>query len=58
MTALSRPFWRAAVPSPRIAVRYTVGMLDSIDSIREAMRDDYRYFKLKLCGDPAKDAHG
>lgn len=24
-------------------------------SAREAMRDGYRYFKLKLCGDPAKD---
>jgi hypothetical protein len=42
-------------PSQHIAVRYTVGMLDSIDSMREAMRDGYRYFKLKLCGDPAKD---
>lgn len=41
-------------PSPRIAVRYTVGMLDTIDSVRQAARD-YRYFKLKLCGDPAKD---
>jgi hypothetical protein len=41
-------------PSSSIAVRYTVGMLDSTDSIREAARD-YRYFKLKLCGDPAKD---
>jgi L-alanine-DL-glutamate epimerase-like enolase superfamily enzyme len=47
-------FLASRVPSPRIAVRYTVGMLDTIDSIREAARS-YRYFKLKLCGDPAKD---
>jgi len=41
--------------SPRIAVRYTIGMLDTPDSIREAIRAQYRYFKIKLCGDPAKD---
>jgi hypothetical protein len=41
-------------PSPNIAVRYTIGMLDTVDSIREAARG-YRYFKLKLCGDPAED---
>jgi L-alanine-DL-glutamate epimerase-like enolase superfamily enzyme len=47
-------FLARRVPSPRIAVRYTVGMLDTIDSVGTAARG-YRYFKLKLCGDPAKD---
>ncbi|HET7804794.1 MAG TPA: enolase C-terminal domain-like protein [Pseudolabrys sp.] len=47
-------FLKHRVPSPRVAVRYTVGMLDSIDSVREAAHG-YRYFKLKLCGDPIKD---
>ena len=47
-------FLASRIPLPRIAVRYTVGMLDTVDSIREAARG-YRYFKLKLCGDPAKD---
>ena len=42
------------IPSPRIAVRHTVGMLDTIDSVHEAARG-YRFFKLKLCGAPAKD---
>jgi hypothetical protein len=42
-------------PSPHIAVRYTIGMLDSAESMREAVREGYRYFKLKLCGNPAKD---
>jgi hypothetical protein len=41
--------------SPRIAVRYTIGMLDTLDSVREAIREKYRYFKIKLCGDPAND---
>src|SRR5215831_13199945 len=41
--------------SPRIAVRYTIGMLDTVGSIEEAIRTKYRYFKIKLCGDPAKD---
>src|SRR5262249_2696312 len=41
--------------SPRIAVRYTIGMLDTLGSINEAIRAKYRYFKIKLCGDPAKD---
>jgi hypothetical protein len=41
--------------SPRIAVRYTIGMLDTLENIREAIREKYRYFKIKLCGDPAKD---
>jgi L-alanine-DL-glutamate epimerase-like enolase superfamily enzyme len=47
-------FLSRRLPSPSIAVRYTVGMLDTISSVREAARG-YRYFKLKLCGDPAKD---
>jgi len=48
-------FLSSRTPSSRIAVRYTIGMLDSTESMREAVRDGYRYFKLKLCGDPAKD---
>ncbi|MGI8524709.1 MAG: hypothetical protein ACR2K5_00750 [Pseudolabrys sp.] len=47
-------FLGSRTPSPRVAVRYTIGMLDTLDSIRSAARD-YRYFKLKLCGDPVKD---
>lgn len=47
-------FLARRVPSPRIAVRYTVGIVDNVVDVREAARD-YRYFKLKLCGDPAKD---
>jgi hypothetical protein len=41
--------------SQRIAVRYTIGMLDTLDSVREAIRTKYRFFKIKLCGDPEKD---
>jgi hypothetical protein len=41
--------------SQRIAVRYTIGMLDALDSVREAIRAKYRFFKIKLCGDPEKD---
>ena len=41
--------------SQRIAVRYTIGMLDTLDSVREAIRGKYRFFKIKLCGDPEKD---
>jgi hypothetical protein len=41
--------------SPRIAVRYTIGMLDTLDSVDEAVRAKYRYFKIKLCGNPATD---
>jgi hypothetical protein len=41
--------------SQRIAVRYTIGMLDTLDSVREAIRVKYRFFKIKLCGDPEKD---
>jgi hypothetical protein len=36
-------------------VRYTIGMLDTLDSVREAIRTKYRFFKIKLCGDPEKD---
>lgn len=42
-------------PSARVAVRHTIGMVDAIDSVREAVAEGYRYFKIKLCGDPAKD---
>jgi hypothetical protein len=48
-------FLTARKPSPRIAVRHTIGMLDGAQSMREAVAEDYRYFKIKLCGDPAKD---
>src|SRR4029077_14677910 len=41
--------------SQRLAVRYTIGMLDPLDSVREAIRAKYRFFKIKLCGDPEKD---
>lgn len=41
--------------SQRIAVRYTIGMLDTLDSVSEAIRAKYRFFKIKLCGDPEKD---
>jgi hypothetical protein len=40
--------------SPRIAVRYTIGIVDTLDSVREA-RSKYRFFKIKLCGDFQKD---
>jgi hypothetical protein len=52
-TAISS-FLHSRKPSPSLAVRYTVGMLDTVESIAEAARH-YRYFKLKLCGDPVKD---
>lgn len=48
-------FLSSRTPSPRIAVRHTVGMVDPIDSVRAAAHEGYRYFKIKLCGDPAKD---
>jgi hypothetical protein len=41
--------------SQRVAVRYTIGMLDTLDSVREAICAKYRFFKIKLCGDPEKD---
>ena len=41
--------------SQRIAVRYTIGMLDTLDSVSEAIRAKCRFFKIKLCGDPEKD---
>jgi hypothetical protein len=43
------------VPSPSIAVRYTIGMLDTVESIRAAAREGYRYFKIKFSGNPEKD---
>ena len=30
-------------------------MLDTLDSVSEAIRAKYRFFKIKLCGDPEKD---
>lgn len=48
-------FLATRAPSPHIAVRHTIGMVDPIDSVREAAAEGYRYFKIKLCGDPAKD---
>jgi hypothetical protein len=42
-------------PSTRVAVRYTIGILDSIDSVRAAAAKGYRYYKIKLSGDPAND---
>lgn len=48
-------FLTTRTPSPRIAVRHTIGMVDAVDSVREAVAEGYRYFKIKLCGDPAKD---
>jgi hypothetical protein len=53
-TAIS-DFLTGRTISPHLAVRYTIGMLDTLDSIDEAIRAKYRYFKIKLCGDPAKD---
>jgi hypothetical protein len=48
-------FLTGCKPSAQIALRHTVGMVDPIDSVREAAGEGYRYFKLKLCGDPQKD---
>lgn len=48
-------FLTSRKPSSRIAVRYTVGMLDTLDSVRAAVQEKYRFFKIKLCGDPEKD---
>jgi hypothetical protein len=48
-------FLTARKPTPRVAVRHTIGMLDDTASMREAVTEGYRYFKIKLCGDPAKD---
>lgn len=48
-------FLNTRSPSPRVAARHTIGMVDPIDSVREASAEGYRYFKIKLCGDPAKD---
>lgn len=50
---LSRP-----VPLQPIAVRHTVGILDPLSSLHEVVSEfGCRYFKLKLCGDPAADRH-
>jgi hypothetical protein len=49
-------FLATRTPSTRIGLRHTVGMVDPIDSVREAAEEGYRYFKIKLCGDPAKDS--
>jgi hypothetical protein len=44
-------------PLQPIAVRHTVGMLDPLSSLQQAIGETGgHYFKLKLCGDPAKDA--
>jgi hypothetical protein len=48
-------FLTSRKPSSRIGLRHTVGMVDPIDSVREAADEGYRYFKIKLCGDPTKD---
>jgi hypothetical protein len=48
-------FLASRTPSPRIAVRYTIGMLDSLDSVRAAVAEGYRYWKIKFSGDPQKD---
>ena len=49
-------FLSSRKPSPRIAVRHTVGMLDPLESIGEVhARTGCRYYKLKVGGDPAAD---
>jgi hypothetical protein len=48
-------FLTSRTPSQNLAVRYTVGMVDPIDSVRDAVRQGYRHYKLKLCGNPDKD---
>jgi hypothetical protein len=48
-------FLSARKPSTRIAVRHTVGMLDTTESVQEAANEGCRYFKIKLCGDPETD---
>lgn len=46
-----------AAPLPAVPVMHTVGLADSDDSIRTAIRrEGIRGFKVKLCGDPAADA--
>jgi hypothetical protein len=43
-------------PPHMIALRHTVGMLDPMSSLQDAVREtNCRYFKLKLCGDPERD---
>jgi hypothetical protein len=49
-------FLTSREPSASVAVRHTIGMLDDAASIREAAdRHGCRYFKIKFCGEPAKD---
>jgi L-alanine-DL-glutamate epimerase-like enolase superfamily enzyme len=39
-----------------VNVRHTVGMVDPVDSLRAVSAETgCRYFKIKLCGDPARD---
>lgn len=49
-------FLASRTPVARVAVRHTVGMLDSAASVAEAAAGGIRYFKIKLCGDPHKDS--
>lgn len=43
-------------PSHGIALRHTVGMLDSLSSLQDAVREtNCRYFKLKVSGNPEAD---
>jgi hypothetical protein len=49
-------FLSSRKPSHGIALRHTVGMLDPMSSLQEAVREtNCRYFKLKLSGDPETD---
>ncbi|MDI3468979.1 MAG: hypothetical protein OJF62_001042 [Pseudolabrys sp.] len=49
-------FLTSRKPATSVAVRHTIGMLDTAASIREAVdRHGCRYFKIKFCGEPDKD---
>jgi hypothetical protein len=48
-------FMSSRTTASHVAIRYTIGMLDSIASVRVAAAEGYRYFKIKFSGDPAKD---
>ncbi len=49
-------FLSSRVPTSRILIRHTVGMLDSIDDLAAIHADSgCRYFKIKLSGDPSVD---
>jgi L-alanine-DL-glutamate epimerase-like enolase superfamily enzyme len=49
-------FLSSREPSSGIALRHTVGMLDPMSALQEAVRQtNCRYFKLKLSGDPEAD---